>query len=118
MRRTVFAIGLTGLLAACGQQAQPAGEGGAPAAALDYIDAVPIDKNAPPPVAEPQTAAKKEEPEEAEKEPEAAEPEAAEAPATTAPPAPEPAPKVDDAAAATRRANETPTPYEATPRPD
>ena len=108
MRRIVIAIGLSGLLAACGQQAQPAGEGGS-AAPLDFIDAVPIDENAPAPVAQPQAAARKEEPE-AEKAAEKDEPETPAAqttPSTTEPPA-----EADDAASATRRANETTaTPY-------
>ena len=119
MRRIVLAVGLCGLLAACGQEAQPVGPDGAPAQELDFIDAVPIDKDAPlpPRVTEPQTAAKKEEPEEVEEETE----EEAETPAVTvaapaATPAPRPAP-VNDAAAATRRANEAVAPRSETEVP-
>ena len=120
MQRIVIAVILSGLLAACGQQSGTRTEAGAPAAELDFIEAVPIDKNAPPPVAQPQTAAKKEEPEE-DKAPAAEEKSDAE-PARTA--TPEPAAPASDAAEATRRANETTatpyvaTPPETTPRPD
>ena len=123
MRRIVLAVGLCGLLAACGQEAQPVGPDGAPAQELDFIDAVPIDKDAPlpPRVTEPQTAAKKEEPEEAEEETE----EEAETPSVTvaapaATPAPAPAPRpapANDAAAATRRANEAVAPRSPTEVP-
>ena len=117
MLRIVIAIGLSGLLAACGQQAQPAGEGGA-AAPLDFIDAVPIDEDAPAPVAQPETAAKKEEPKEAEEEAD----EEAEAPAiTVAAPTPaatpRPATPSADAATATRRANEAVAPRSETEVP-
>jgi|GEM_PF-6312850 len=112
MQRIAVAVVLSGLLAACGQQAPKAGEPGAPAAELDFIEAVPIDEDAPAPVAQPQPAAKKEEPEtERAVEEKASD---AEAP-TTPPPSAQPAPKADDAATATRRANETTaTPYVAT----
>ena len=116
MQRIAIAIAvlLSGLAAACGQQAPAAGGAGAPVAELDFIEAVPIDENAPAPIAQPQPAAKKEEPKT-----EAAETEAPETAAPAAPPSPEPAAKIDDATAATRRANETTaTPYETTPRPD
>ena len=116
MQRIVIAVALSGLLTACGQQSQPVGADGAPAQ-LDYIDAVPIDKDAPPPVAQPEAAAKKDEPETERKPPDGAE--APETAAPAAPASPEPAAKPDDAAAATRRANETTaTPYETTPRPN
>ena len=118
MRRIVLAVGLCGLLAACGQEAQPVGPDGAPAQELDYIDAVPIDEDAPPPVAQPETAAKKEEPKEAE---EATEDED-EAPSVTvaAPPptaTPRPATPSADAATATRRANEAVAPRSETEVP-
>ena len=116
MQRIVIAVALSGLLTACGQQSQPVAAGGAPAQ-LDYIDAVPIDKDAPAPVVQPRPAATKDEPE-----PETKPADGDEAPPTAAPaapPSPEPAAKIDDAAAATRRANETTaTPYETTPRPN
>ena len=118
MRRIVLAVGLCGLLAACGQEAKPVGPDGAPAQELDYIDAVPIDEDAPVPVAEPQTAAKKEEPEEdreeAEEAEDEAEAEAAPAPARTTPPAATPS---SDAASATRRANEAVAPRSSTEVP-
>ena len=124
MRRIVIAIGFSGLLAACGQQAPAAGEAGAPAAELDYIDAVPIDKNTPPRVAQPEPAAKKEEPETT---PDPAvdgataeattEVEVTPEPARIVPP--EPVARIDEATAATRRANESnATPYLSTPRPN
>lgn len=117
MRRIAFAIGLSGLLAACGQQAQPAGEGGAPGQPLDYIDAVPITEDAP--VARPEPTAKKGEAEEEETTPAEAEKSDA-APAATAPaPAatPRPAAPSADAATATRRANEAVAPRSATEAP-
>lgn len=101
MQRIVIAVLLSGLLAGCGQQAPAGGEAGAPVAELDFIEAVPIDEDAPAPVAQPQPAAKKEEP----KTEAATEDKAPDAEARSAPPAPEPA--ADDAASATRRANET-----------
>lgn len=113
MRRIAIAIGLCGLLAACGQESRPTAEGGT-GAPLDFIDAVPITEDAPPPVAQPQTAAKKEEePEEDREEP--AEDEKAAEPARPTP-TPDPAP-ADNAEAATRRANENATPPEATNAP-
>ena len=114
MRRIVIAIGLCGLLAACGQEAQAPGSGGAPGQQLDYIDAVPITEDETPPVAQPQTADKKEEPEE-EREEDKADAEAASAPAAT--PTPEPAAPSADAATATRRANEAVAPRSATEVP-
>ena len=124
MQRVAVAILLSGLVAACGQQTPKAGEAGAPVAELDYIDAVPIDEDAPAPVARPEPAARKEEPK-TETETTATE---ADASATNAPAqaltqapvsSPQPAAKSDDATAATRRANETTaTPYLSTPRPD
>ena len=119
MQRIVIAVILSGLVAACGQPSQPVTEGGA-TAPLDYIDAMPIDKNAPPPLAQPKPAAKKDEPEE-DREPAAEEKSDAEPARTTTP---EPAAPAADAAEATRRANETTatpyvaTPPETTPRPD
>lgn len=110
MRRIAIAIGLCGVLAACGQRAEPAAEGGT-GAPLDFIDAVPITEDAPPPVVEPQAPAKKEEREE-EREEVATEEKAAEPAEST----PEPTP-ADNAEAATRRANETATPPEATNAP-
>src|SRR4051812_24142983 len=107
MQRVAIAVVLSGFLAACGQQAPAKGEAGAPVGALDYIDAVPIDENAPPPVIQAQPTATKDEPE---TETKADETDKAETPAATAavaPPSPEPATKADDATAATRRANET-----------
>ncbi len=116
MQRIVIAVVLSGLLAACGQQSGAKTEAGTPVGDLDYIDAVPIDESAPPPVVEPEPVAKKDEPEAETKADEADAPETA---APAAPPSPEPAVKADDAAAATRRANETTaTPYETTPRAD
>lgn len=100
MRRIAIAIGLCGLLAACGQPSETTAEGGT-GAPLDFIDAVPITEDAPPPVVEPQTAAKKDEEEDEDRD-EPAEEKAAEAPAPT--PAPEPSATPEDA---TRRANET-----------
>lgn len=101
-----IAVVLSGLLAACGQQSPAAGEAGAPAAQLDFIEAVPMDKDAPAPVAQPRPATRKDEPE-ADREP-VAEDKAPDAEARTAPPPPaEPAAKADDAMTATRRANET-----------
>ncbi|MGV3580459.1 hypothetical protein [Brevundimonas sp.] len=121
MRRIVLTVGLCGLLAACGQEAQPVGPDGAPAQELDFIDAVPIDKDAPlpPRVTEPQTAAEKEEPEETEEE---VEEEAEAAPEVTVAPTPAPAatPRpapTNDAAAATRRANEAVAPRSPTEVP-
>lgn len=114
MRRIAIAIGLCGLLAACGQEAQPTGQGGT-AAQLDYIDAVPItEEDRPAPVARPEPAAKKEEPE-AEK---AAE--ETDTPARNAPPSAEPAKPAapsSDAASATRRANEAVAPRSTTEVP-
>lgn len=108
MQRIVIAVVLSGLLAACGQQAPAVGEAGAPAAELDFIEAVPIDRDAPAPVAQPRPAAKKEEPKtDADTEDKTPDAEPPGAP----PPSAEPA-KADDAASATRRANET------TPTPD
>ncbi|WGM30114.1 hypothetical protein [Brevundimonas sp. NIBR11] len=122
MRRIVMVLAAGGLLAACGQEAQPVGPDGAPAQTLDYIDAVPIDKDAPPPVVQPQTADKKEEPEQAREE-ERAEETAAPAAATVGPAAqatptpPRPAAPANDAAAATRRANEAVAPRSETEVP-
>ena len=128
MRRIVLTVGLCGLLAACGQEARPAASGGASGPELDYIDAVPIDKDAPPPVVQPQTAAKKEEPKAEEAGAETVE--AVTAPALVSAPAPTPTPTpaptaaprpvapVDDAAAATRRANEAMAPRSETEIPD
>lgn len=132
MRRIVLTVGLCGLLAACGQQAQPAAPGGASGPELDYIDAVPIDEDAPPPVVQPQTAAKKEEPKAEEAGAETAEADTAPAPDSTPTPTPaptptptpaptavpRPAPPADDAAAATRRANEAMAPRSETEVPD
>lgn len=112
MRRIAIAIGLCGLLAACGQRAEPVAEGGT-GAPLDFIDAVPITEDAPPPIVEPQTSTKKEEPEE-EREEVATEESATEPAVST--PTPEPTP-ADNAEAATRRANETATPPDATNAP-
>ena len=106
MHRISIAVLLSGLVAGCGQPSPAAGTAGAPAAELDFIEAVPIAKDAPAPVALPQPAAKKDE---AETETKAAKAEPATA-AAASPPSPEP--KVDQAAAATRKANETTaTPY-------
>ena len=103
MKRIAIAVVLSGLVAACQQQAPAIGEKGTPVTGeLDYIDAVPIDENEPvAPVARSQTAAKKEEPEEEREEAKAEEA----APAQAA--AAEPAAPSGDAATATRRANET-----------
>lgn len=123
MRRIVLVLAAGGLLAACGQEARPVGPDGAPAQTLDYIDAVPIDKDAPPPVAEPQTADKKEEPEEKRDEDKDEAPtaeEKAETPApaqTAAPTPPRPAAPSNDAATATRRANEAVAPRSETEVP-
>ena len=122
MQRLVIAVVLSGLLAACGQQSGAGTEAGAPVGELDYIDAVPIDEDAPAPVVQPEAAAKTDEPEEdskpeAEEAEETAEVEAE--PART--PSPEPAAPAPatTAAEATRRANEsTATPYLSTPRTD
>jgi hypothetical protein len=122
MLRIVSAVVLSGLLAACGQPSEPQTDAGA-AAPLDYIDAVPIDEDAPPPVVQPEPAAKKSETEEPATEP-TAEAEAPAAPQPAAPVAAEPEARPDDAAEATRRANETtPAPPagaadDATPRAD
>lgn len=122
MLRIAIAIGFCGLIAACGEQAQPAGPG-APSAPLDYIDAVPITEDAAPPVATPPAPAKKEEPEEEEAEAEAEKAETVTVPASTATPAPapaaapRPAPPANDAAAATRQANEAVAPRSETERP-
>ena len=113
MQRIVIAVVLSGLLAACGQQAQPTREGGAPGQSLDYIDAVPIDKDARPPVVQPEPAAKKAEPQEDRAESDTAEAEAA--PVRT--PTPEPAAPANDATTATRRANEAAAPRSATEVP-
>ncbi|WP_428150432.1 hypothetical protein [Brevundimonas sp.] len=105
MQRIAIAVVLSGLLAACGQQAPATGEAGAPAAELDFIEAVPIDEDAPAPIAQPRPAATKEASEE-DREP--AEDKAAEATAAPAgSPTPVPAAPASDAASATRRANET-----------
>ena len=125
MQRLVIAVVLSGLLAACGQQSGAGTEAGAPVGELDYIDAVPIDEDAPAPVVQPEAAAKADEPEEdsepkaegAEEAEETAEVEAE--PVRT--PSPEPAAPAPatTAAEATRRANEsTATPYLSTPRTD
>jgi len=104
IQRIAGAVILSGLLAACGPQTPAAGEPGGPTPELDFIDAVPIDEDAPAPIARPQPAAKKEEPEtEAAAEDKAPDAEALSAP----PPSPEPAATADDAATATRQANET-----------
>ena len=103
MRPITIAIVLSGLLAACGQQSPAAGEAGAPVAELDFIEAVPIVEEEAAPVVQPQPAAKKKEPKtEAATENKAPDAEARSAP----PPSAEPA-TADDAATATRRANET-----------
>ena len=122
MQRLVIAVVLSGLLAACGQQSGAGTEAGAPVGELDYIDAVPIDEDAPAPVVQPEAAAKTDEPEE-DSEPEAEEAEeTAEVEAEPArTPSPEPAAPAPatTAAEATRRANEsTATPYLSTPRTD
>lgn len=123
MQRLVIAVVLSGLLAACGQQSGAGTEAGAPVGELDYIDAVPIDEDAPAPVVQPEAAAKTDEPEEdSEPETEETAEDADEAePVRTPSPepaAPAPAPATT-AAEATRRANEsTATPYLSSPRTD
>ncbi|WP_309627996.1 hypothetical protein [Brevundimonas sp.] len=116
MQRIVIVGVLSGLLAACGQQAPAVGEAGTPAAELDFIEAVPIVEEEPAPVVQPQPAPKKEE---AAKAPEPEEKLSAETTRT----APEPAAAIDAATSATQRANEAaaagepapPTPYQPTP---
>ena len=106
MHRIAVAVLLSGLVAGCGQPSPAAGTTGSPAAELDFIEAVPIPRDAPAPVAQPQPVAKKDE---AETETKAAKAEPATA-AVASQPSPEP--EVDQAAAATRKANETTaTPY-------
>ena len=115
MQRIVIVIVLSGFLAACQQQAPAAGEAGTAAAELDFIEAVPIDEDAPPPVVQPEPAAKKAEPQEDRAEPDTAETEAEDAPVRT--PTPEPAAPANDATTATRRANEAVAPRSATEVP-
>lgn len=106
MQRIAIAVVLSGFLAACGQQSPGDGERGVPVAELDFIEAVPIDKDAPAPIAQPQPqpATKKEQP----KTEAAAEDKAPEAEVLSArQPSSEPAATADDAAAATRQANQT-----------
>ena len=108
MQRIAISIVLAGLLAACGQQSPGDGERGVPVAQLDFIESVPIDKDAPAPIAQPQPqpqpATKKEQP----KTEAAAEDKAPEAEVLSArQPSSEPAATADDAAAATRQANQT-----------
>lgn len=111
MQRIAILIVLAGLLAACGQQSPASGDAGAPAAELDFIEAVPIDKDEVPPVARSQPAATKEAPS---KDGEPAEEKAEEA-VPTITPLPEPAAATDDATSATQRANEAAAAPDAAP---
>lgn len=127
MQRIVIAVAISALVAACGDRGPADGEVGTPTGPLDYIDAVPIDEDAPPPVVEAAPEAKTEEveAEKAEAEPaeteeaetEAAQSPAAPAPTRTAPVTPPPAAPSPAAATATRRANEAAAPRSATEVP-
>lgn len=117
MLRIAIAIGLSGLLVACGEPSRSAVEGAAPTQ-LDYIDAVPLDKSAPIPVARSLPVARKEEAEKSAEPAAEVKIETQTAPAApAAPPTPRPTPPVDDAAAATRRANEAVAPRSPTEVP-